>query len=608
MPMTAEEILKLAAPWTAPISEAAPSGASAKEDERYLQVTTEIARLDSPSTEKVDWKRVWSTIVSQGGELLQEKSKDVLIASQVAYAMFRQDGLKGLLKGVALLTVLVEDFWPTLFPELKRIKGRAAAVQWFLDKCEILLKAYAPAPGDRDTLDSLTVLLKRFNNSAREKYGDATPSIGKMRELIERLTFDAGPSQTELDAQKAEEEATQKAAAEERARADVAARAKADAAAQQVAQQVAAQPAVPPPAAPAPVAQPATPVAAVAPVAPAPVYTGPAPVVAAPTAVAAPPPADVSQVAQWLGGVGATIAQTGGTVRRSADATPIAYRMTRVGLYTHLIDPPPAEGGKTKVPAPNPNRRKQFETIANNQKWNALLEETESELSASRFWLDLHRFSATALAGLGEPYARARAEVIGGLAVVLKRMPALLELQFADGTPFADEQTRTWINAEVLAGGGAAASAPAVGGGGPAPVIVVQQGGGGAGEQAAVVAEARKMAAAGKGPDAIAMLQAKATTAPSAAARFRYRLGVGQVALALNQVALAKGVFEGLERDVEAHGLEAWEPALAAASAEGLVQCHRALAKGGKPIPPEAGVLYDRVCRLDPATALRLGA
>ena len=62
------------------------------------------------------------------------------------------------------------------------------------------------------------------------------------------------------------------------------------------------------------------------------------------------------------------------------------------------------------------------------------------------------------------------------------------------------------------------------------------------------------------------------------------------------------------ERDVEAHGLEAWEPALAAASAEGLVLCHRALAKGGKPIPPEAGVLYDRVCRLDPATALRLGA
>ncbi len=78
--------------------------------------------------------------------------------------------------------------------------------------------------------------------------------------------------------------------------------------------------------------------------------------------------------------------------------------------------------------------------------------------------------------------------------------------------------------------------------------------------------------------------------------------------LAANQAALAKGVFEGLEREIAAHGLEAWEPALAAASAEGLVLCYRALAKGGKPIPPEAGVLYDRVCRLDPAAALRIGA
>ncbi len=452
MPMTAEEILKLAEPWTAPISDSAPSGVSAKEDERYLSVTTEIAKLDSPTTEKIEWKKVWSAVISQGGELLQEKSKDILVASQVAYAFFRQDGLKGLLTGVALLTALIENFWPTLYPELKRLKGRAAAVQWFLDKSDIQLKAYKPVPGDRDTLDSLVVVLKRFNASARDKYGDATPSIGKLREMIERLVFDAGPSQAELDAAKAEEDAKQKAAADERARADAAARPQAaaqaatsgragaraarsarSASARRSARGAAACRAWPP------VAQPAAP--------PPPVYTGPPPTVAAPTAVAGPPPADVSQVTGWLGTIGATISQAGGSVRRAADATPLAYRMLRVGLYTHIVDPPPADAsGKTKIPPLNPSARKQIETIANNQKWSPLIEETESALNASRFWLDLHRFSATALAGLGEPYAKARAEVIGGLAVVLKRMPALLELQFADGSPFADEQTRAWIN------------------------------------------------------------------------------------------------------------------------------------------------------------------
>ncbi|MEI2809125.1 MAG: type VI secretion system ImpA family N-terminal domain-containing protein [Nocardioides sp.] len=297
--MTAEEILKLAEPWTAPISDSAPSGVSAKEDERYLSVTTEIAKLDSPTTEKIEWKKVWSAVISQGGELLQEKSKDILVASQVAYAFFRQDGLKGLLTGVALLTALIENFWPTLYPELKRLKGRAAAVQWFLDKSDIQLKAYKPVPGDRDTLDSLVVVLKRFNASARDKYGDATPSIGKLREMIERLVFDAGPSQAELDAAKAEEDAKQKAAADERARAD-AAKAQAAAQAATTAAQAPAQPAAPaapppvappvapPPVAPPPVAQPAAP--------PPPVYTGPPPTVAAPTATAGPPPADVSQV------------------------------------------------------------------------------------------------------------------------------------------------------------------------------------------------------------------------------------------------------------------------------------------------------------------------
>ena len=34
----------------------------------------------------------------------------------------------------------------------------------------------------------------------------------------------------------------------------------------------------------------------------------------------------------------------------------------------------------------------------------------------------------------------------------------------------------------------------------------------------------------------------------------------------------------------------------------------RALAKAGRALPPEAALLYDRLCRLDPAAALRLGA
>lgn len=588
MAMTAEEILKLADVWAAPISAAQPGGSNAVEDPRYEVVTNAIGSLDSV-TATPDWKNLWPNIIQSGGALLQEKSKEFRIANYVAYALYRQDGLPGLLKGVALVTVLIEGFWATMFPEVKRIKGRAAALQWFIERSLQQIEAHKTVPSDRATLDNLKVGVRRLYDSASDKFGDSCPAIRPLLEQIDRRLMDAGPDPAEAERQKAEED--KQRAEEEKRRAEEAERAR-----QQQAQQPAqpTQPQAPQPAQP-PVVQPPQP----------PVVTGPAVVVAAPTATVTAAPTDVSQVAQWLSGVGATVVQTANAVRRAADSTALAYRMTRVGLYTHLVDAPPADAaGKTRVPPPPANLRKQVETLAANQKWAALIEETESALSQSRFWLDLHRYTAQALAGLGPNHAKAREEVLREVATVLRRLPQVPTLQFADGTPFADGATQQWFTAEVLAGGGAAPSAGAPAG----AVVVVQQGGGGAGEEAAIVAEAKKMAAAGKAGDALAMLQAKATSAPSDAGRFRYRLGIGQVCLAANQAALAKGVFEGLEREIAAHGLEQWEPALAAASAEGLVLCYRALAKGGKPIPPEAGVLYDRVCRLDPAAALRIGA
>jgi type VI secretion system protein VasJ len=590
MAMTAEEILKLADVWAAPISAAQPGGSNAVEDPRYEVVTNAIGSLDSV-TATPDWKNLWPNIIQSGGALLQEKSKEFRIANYVAYALYRQDGLPGLLKGVALVTVLIEGFWATMFPEVKRIKGRAAALQWFIERSLQQIEAHKTVPSDRATLDNLKVGVRRLYDSASDKFGDSCPAIRPLLEQIDRRLMDAGPDPAEAERQKAEED--KQRAEEEKRRAEEAERAR-----QQQAQQPAqpTQPQAPQPAQP-PVVQPPQP----------PVVTGPAVVVAAPTATVTAAPTDVSQVAQWLSGVGATVVQTANAVRRAADSTALAYRMTRVGLYTHLVDAPPADAaGKTRVPPPPANLRKQVETLAANQKWAALIEETESALSQSRFWLDLHRYTAQALAGLGPNHAKAREEVLREVATVLRRLPQVPTLQFADGTPFADGATQQWFTAEVLAGGGGGAAPSA---GAPAgAVVVVQQGGGGAGEEAAIVAEAKKMAAAGKAGDALAMLQAKATSAPSDAGRFRYRLGIGQVCLAANQAALAKGVFEGLEREIAAHGLEQWEPALAAASAEGLVLCYRALAKGGKPIPPEAGVLYDRVCRLDPAAALRIGA
>jgi type VI secretion system protein VasJ len=349
--------------------------------------------------------------------------------------------------------------------------------------------------------------------------------------------------------------------------------------------------------------------------APPPVAAAPPPVaVAMPAVAAAPPPADASAVVSFLATLGGNIFEAANTLRNADATNPLSYRMARMGVYLHLVDPPPADGGKTKVPAPEASRRAQLAKIAENGKWAALLEESESALQRGRFWLDLHRYSAMSLAGLGDAHQKAHAELLRETALVLKRMPALVDLSFGDGSPFASAETKAWIESEVLSalgGGGGGGGMPmmaAPSGGGGARVVVVQGGGGGGGEDAAVIDEARKLASSGKLPDAIAMLQGRMTSAGSASSRFRVRLGIGQVCMAAGQVALARAVFESTEKEVERYGLEEWDPALAAASSEGLYACLKLLAKGGKALPPEAGLLYDRVCRLDPTAALRLGA
>lgn len=557
--MDVEELRSRAQPWTAPISDAQPAGTNASSEPQYAELRDEVAKRDSPTGGQIQWRKV----IDNATEVLQNHSKDLLVASYMAFGLYTSRGLDGLVTGLSVLSVLIEDYWATAFPEAKRMRGRVNAIEWIIKSCDTVLPTLPVVEKDRKALNDLDFVAKHLSRVAREKFGDNCPAMRPLTEGVTRLMYNL-PAETPPE------------------------------------------PPPPPPQAEAP--PPPPPIAAPPPIAPPPIAAPAA--VAMPAAAAVAAPADASEVVQFLSQTGAGVFGAAGTLRNADVTNPLSYRMVRVGLYLHLVDPPPSEGGKSRVPAPNPARRTQLAKIAENGKWAALLEETESELQSARFWLDLHRYSAISLAGLG--HQKALDELLRETATVLKRMPALVEMSFGDGTPFASDETRGWIASEVLAGGGGGGGAPMMapsgGGGGGARVVVVQGGGGGGGEDEAVINEARALATSGKLPDAIAMLQGRMASAGSAGSRFRVRLGIGQVCMAAGQVALARAVFESTEKEVERFGLEEWDPALAAASSEGLYACLKLLAKGGKAMPPEAGLLYDRVCRLDPTAALRLGA
>jgi type VI secretion system protein VasJ len=173
----------------------------------------------------------------------------------------------------------------------------------------------------------------------------------------------------------------------------------------------------------------------------------------------------------------------------------------------------------------------------------------------------------------------------------LRRLPGLPELSFADGAPFADAETRAFLANEILPR--AAANGPASAGANR--------------DEANALAEARKLVAEGNMADALARLQARADTAATSAQAFRARLDLARLLLESEQPTLAKAIFSGLDEELRARGLEDWDPPLATECLEGYLRCLRALTRAGKNVPEDTMLLYNRLCRLDPVVALRLG-
>jgi len=170
----------------------------------------------------------------------------------------------------------------------------------------------------------------------------------------------------------------------------------------------------------------------------------------------------------------------------------------------------------------------------------------------------------------------------------------LAELTFSDGTPFADEMTRDWLAEEVgAAAAGSADGAPAASGDG---------------EVGEALAEAKKAAADGNLAEAIRLLHKRAAAGTTGETRFRIRVGLARLCARSGQADMARAMFEALDVEIEKRGLEEWSPGLAAECLEGHIACLRALAREGKQTGKTQGLLYARLCRLNPEAALRLSS
>ncbi|HGJ67452.1 TPA: type VI secretion system protein TssA, partial [bacterium] len=452
-------------------------------------------------------------------------------------------GYKGLSIGLEICLNLMDKFWDTMFPPLKRIRGRSAAFIWLASRITPLIQEKAPSQNDAEAIQSSAITMEKLVQMIDEKFGSNTPTNSETPNLLDlrkvlqgyALKFKAEEKKVE---EKPKTETTEK---------------------------------------PAEQVQPKT---------------------TATTATTAP--------TEFTSAVNAhqVIARACGYLRGLKPDDPIPYKLIRIIRWYPVESLPPAVNGKTQIPGILPQLVQGFQNLFNGGEWETLLRQSEANFSNSPFWFDLQRFIDRAMTELGPTYTNARQAVRVELATLIKRLPNILNLTFNNDIPFADDQTKMWIEADVLAS--IASAQPTT----SQPDKKESEESSSEGNIDEIVKEAKRIAVGGKLEDGISLLKKHLLTASLGREQFIWKLNIAKLCLDAGNPRLALPQLESLDEEIKKYSLEQWEPELATEAVKSLYQCRSKLMQDIKQPAPQLAELIDelyaRLCRLDVLSALLL--
>ncbi len=228
-----------------------------------------------------------------------------------------------------------------------------------------------------------------------------------------------------------------------------------------------------------------------------------------------------------------------------------AHRLMKSLRWDTVHQSPPQDAsGRTRLAPPRGEYRAQLKRLYLQQSWNELLDQVERMFAegVNHFWLDLQWFLYQALSRQPAPsegWARIVKEDLG---LLLERLPGLETLCWDDGSAFADETTREWIEQHVSTQGAAAWL--------PAPVACVA-------DDADILAlESEALAQADR--DGVEVALAWLDTRPDihgGRQHWLLRLLMARVAEQYGKSELALHLLGELDATAQRHVLAQWEPA-----------------------------------------------
>lgn len=504
-----------------PISASNPSGDDVRLEPIYEELEKEISKLSSPSASSIDWNKV----VKLSGDILGGKSKDLLVASYLCIGLLSTGELKGLASGVHIIKEMLENFWETLYPAKKRMRGRLNAIGWLSERIDAATPNLKKETWPRQDKERFTGELSSIDEFLSGHIDDA-PILRRMNESLGELVevIPEKPPEPPPEEKKAGEETSRESpelAGEPRQTADTIELAGND------------------------------------------------------------PDKLLDQGLEILG--------RAATLFFAQDQPdPLPFRINRISAWSGVANLPPVSDGKSLLPPPEEDVINLMNTLYQSQNWRELLDAAESRVRQYVFWFDLSRYAAESLEHLG---SHAASEAVGEETLhYAGRLPGIEKLAFSDGTPFAAEATKEWLQDLASKSGGMRVS-----GSGSRTEQSVESALG----NAFVLINENRIA------DALNGFREKMGQVNSLRDRYLWQAGMCRLLIRANLPRLALPYFHAMLDAMETYNVERWEPALAL---DGLALILTGLRLQDERFRDEAFIekILDRISVLNPAQALEM--
>ena len=496
------------------ISEKNPAGIDVQYEPEYESLQDEIEKLSSVGlVATIDWDK----IIDLSTLILSEKSKNLLVASYLNFALFKKEDLKGLSKGTHIINDMLQNFWDTLYPGKKRMRGRENAINWWYDKIDSSLSGILPEKWEENEKEAFINELISIDNFLTNNMENTPVLTGLITRISNLLT-----TETEQKKPLSPSAASKSGIETEQDSQDQVSELDAD---------------------------------------------------------------------KFLKKGLDILGRIASEYFKKEDINSLTYKLDRIVAWFQVKDIPPNVDGKTMLPPPDEETIALLNRLYSSKNWKELLKTAESYVRQYLFWLDLSFYVTESLKQLGY-------EIISQMVVLdtleyVKRLQGIEKLQFADGSHFANEETRSWLKSS-----GKKRSDQDI------LLDVSTKEGAKKNEMAKEFKKADSLIKNGKIAKALTDFKQKMDQAGSGKNKFLWQIGFCKLLFNTKNIRLTTPYIQELMGTIDKHLISEWEPELALTAYITILSgLRKQKTESNKELIDK---LINRISSLDPVKALEI--